>query len=48
MNYQTRPKLHLPLALLAALPAPARSFRCEPLPARSATELGRVVAAMID
>jgi hypothetical protein len=48
MNTQTRPKLHLPLALLAALPAPARSGRHEPSPAHRATDLRRLVATMVD
>jgi hypothetical protein len=48
MNTKRRPKLHLPLALLAALPAAARSGRREPLPAPRADDLRRLVAAMVD
>jgi hypothetical protein len=45
MNYTTRPKLHLPLALLAATP-PARPAKYSPrqLP----FELRHMVAAMVD
>jgi hypothetical protein len=48
MNLQTRPKLFPPLALLAALPAPARSWRRQPSPTHRAEDLRRLVAAMVD
>jgi hypothetical protein len=48
MNTRKRPKLHLPLALLAALPATARSGRREPSPTPRADDLRRLVAAMVD
>jgi hypothetical protein len=48
MNLQIRPKLYPPLALLAALPAPARHSRLEPLTAARPNELRRLVATMID
>jgi hypothetical protein len=48
MNTQIRPKLFPPLALLAALPAPARSGRRKPSPAPRADDLRRLVAAMVD
>ena len=48
MNTQIRPKLYPPLALLAALPIPARPARRKsPAPQRP-EELRRLVAAMID
>jgi hypothetical protein len=48
MNLQTRPKLYPPLALLAALPAAARSGRHAPSPAHRADDLRRLVATMVD
>jgi len=47
MKYQTRPKLFPPLALLAALPASARTPRPDPA-ARHSQDLRRLVATMID
>jgi hypothetical protein len=44
-NNYDRPKLHLPLALLAGLPASPPAARS---PRRAPLELGRLVAAMID
>ncbi|HYD11995.1 MAG TPA: hypothetical protein VEC11_04035 [Allosphingosinicella sp.] len=48
MNLQTRPKLYLPLALLAALPAPARHGDRKASPAQRPDDLRHLVAAMID
>jgi hypothetical protein len=48
MNYQTRPKLFPPLALLAALPTPVRTARLDPPAAHRPQDLRRLVAAMID
>jgi hypothetical protein len=48
MNTRKIPKLHLPLALLAALPAPARSGWLTPSPRPRADDLRRLVAAMVD
>jgi hypothetical protein len=48
MKLQTRPKLFPPLALLAALPAPARYGRRQPSPAPRTDDLRRLVAAMVD
>jgi hypothetical protein len=48
MNLQTRPKLFLPLALLAALPVAARTGRHQPSPAPYPDDLRRLVAAMVD
>jgi hypothetical protein len=47
MNTQRRPKLYLPLALLAALPVPARNGRHAPSAPRT-DDLRRLVAAMVD
>jgi hypothetical protein len=48
MNIQTRPKLYPPLALLAAIPAPAGAARLAPPTAPRPADLRRLVAAMID
>ncbi len=48
MNYQTRPKLFPPLALLAAVTGPARTARLDPPAAAHPADLRRLVAAMID
>jgi len=45
MNYTKRPKLHLPLALLAAKPPARPAFI---IPRQSPTELRHMVAAMVD
>jgi len=48
MNLQTRPKLFPPLALLAALPAPALRRRDVATPMYPTDDLRRLVATMID
>jgi len=48
MNLQIRPKLFLPLALLAAPPALARTGRQQSLSTHGLSDLRRLVAAMID
>lgn len=47
MTYDKRPRLYLPLALLAATPAPAPAPAITP-PRQAPGALRRMVAAMVD